>query len=348
MPLEPPGWWYRPHVGVAAALLQPVSLLVSAVARLRHALARPVTVSVPVICVGNFIVGGGGKTPLALHVAELAARRGARPFFLSRGHGGRMAGPHRVDPEQDGAREVGDEPLLLARRAPTVVARDRPAGAALAIAEGASLIIMDDGFQNPSLHKDLSIVAVDGARGIGNGCVMPSGPLRAPLAMQLPMADALVITEAHGDGGPHEAAERLARSIPCPVIHASVRPAASAAWLRGARVVAFAGLARPSKLFDTLTRLGADLVEARAFPDHHVYGQDEARDLLALASDLEARLVTTEKDHVRLPAVSGPLGRLRERAWPLPIALAFEAGEAARLETLLDIVLRQAERKEDG
>src|SRR6266702_4634659 len=147
---------------------------------------------VPLICVGNPTLGGAGKTPAALAIGRFLKAAGERPFFLSRGYGGRARGPLVVDPGRHGAREVGDEPLLLARIAPTVVARARPAGAAVARARGASVIVMDDGFQNPSLAKDFAVLVLDGRRGIGNARVFPAGPLRAPLEIQLERTQALI------------------------------------------------------------------------------------------------------------------------------------------------------------
>ena len=196
MSAEEPSWWYNREAALAQRLLDPVARIWawSAVRRLRT--GKPHRVGLPVVCVGNFTAGGTGKTPLALYLARALADRGERPAFLTRGYGGRLRGPHVVDTALDTAADVGDEPLLLARQALTVVARDRAKGAAL-IAGLSGLapptaIVMDDGLQNPGLAKDLSIAVVDARRGLGNGRVIPAGPLRAPLAAQLRIVDAIV------------------------------------------------------------------------------------------------------------------------------------------------------------
>ncbi len=196
MRLEAPFWWYR-RTGALASALAPLGRLYGRLAEARAARVEPYRSRLPVICIGNFTAGGGGKTPTAIAVASLLAELGARPAFLTRGYGGSSAGPILVKKGQS-AEEVGDEPLLLAEAAPTVVSADRPAGAAAIEATEADIIVMDDGFQNPSLAKDLSLVVVDAAAGIGNGLIIPAGPLRAPLEAQLARADALVVI---GEGG---------------------------------------------------------------------------------------------------------------------------------------------------
>ena len=235
---------------------------------------RGARAAVPVVCIGNLTVGGAGKTPLALALARLLAAAGDAPILLSRGYRGRLAGPLRVDPARHRAADVGDEPLLLARVAPTFVARDRVAGAQAAVAAGASVIVMDDGFQNPSLHKDFSVLVVDGRRGIGNGRVVPAGPLRAPLIAQLARADALVVV------GPSHAAAgvaAVARERGVPVFDASLAPdAAAVAALAGARVLAFAGIGDPQKLFATLAGAGIAVAATSSFPDHHRYTPAQA------------------------------------------------------------------------
>src|SRR3954451_17683538 len=186
----PAFWWKKP--GAAAALLSPVAAAYGAVAANR--LGKPgARAGVPVICIGNLTVGGAGKTPTALAVGRMLINAGRRGVFLSRGYGGNIAAPRRVDAARHSAAEVGDEPLLLARLAPTIVSPDRVAGAEMARAAGASAIVMDDGFQNPSLNKNLSILVIDGSRGVGNGRVIPAGPMRAPLAVQMRHAHALLI-----------------------------------------------------------------------------------------------------------------------------------------------------------
>ncbi|MEA2873951.1 MAG: tetraacyldisaccharide 4-kinase, partial [Hyphomicrobiales bacterium] len=232
----PAFWWKKP--GAASALLSPFAAVYGSIAARR--LAQPgARAAVPVICVGNPTVGGAGKTPAALAIARLLIAEGEKPMFLTRGYGGRLAGPVMVDPAHT-AIQVGDEPLLLARVAPTVVAEERVSGARLATASGASVIVMDDGFQNPSLIKDLSLLVVD-SRGIGNGRVIPAGPLRAPLEPQLDCASALLIV---GETDP--AIEAAARARGLPVFHGKLEPAPDAvAALRARKVLAFAGLGGP-------------------------------------------------------------------------------------------------------
>jgi tetraacyldisaccharide 4'-kinase len=294
--MHEPAFWWRPP-GVIANLLTPLAALYGtiAAARLRRLGRR---CGIPVICIGNFTLGGTGKTPTALAVGAMLKAAGARPYFLSRGYGGSLAGPVLVDPVRHSAAEVGDEPLLLARAAPTIVARDRVAGAAAARADGATVVVMDDGFQNPSLAKDLSIVVVDGLRGIGNGRVFPAGPLRAPLEAQLPRADALVVV-GHDEGARQTAEVARARRIP---VFAGRLDADTddLAALAGRPVLAFAGIGDPEKFFGTLAAAGVDVRVRRAAPDHYHYTADDAAVLLAQARDEALIPVTTEKDMARL------------------------------------------------
>lgn len=293
-----PAFWGKP-AGLEAALLAPVAAIFGAASARRMAQLPRARAAVPVVCIGNFVAGGAGKTPTALLVARLARELGRRPVFLSRGYGGREAGPLAVDPALHRAAGVGDEPLLLAAEAPTVVSRDRPAGALLAATLG-DLIVMDDGFQNPSLAKDLSIVVVDGGFGIGNGRCVPAGPLRAPLDAQLDRTDAVLVVGTPAAGlGPLDA-ELAARHIPRLAGRLAARDTARFA---GRRVVAFAGIGRPEKFFDSVRATGAILAAALPFPDHHAFTEKDAADLLALCAAEGAVPVTTAKDRVRLPAL---------------------------------------------
>jgi tetraacyldisaccharide 4'-kinase len=313
---EPAFWWRKP--GLAAGLLAPLATLYGAVASARLA-QRGTRAAVPVVCVGNPTIGGAGKTPLVLTLARLLQASGDAPFLLSRGYGGRLAGPVRVDPARHHAADVGDEPLLLARVAPTVVARDRVAGAQAAATAGASVIVMDDGFHNPSLQKCFSVLVVDARRGIGNGRVVPAGPLRAPLAVQLAQADALVIVGTSDDG-----VTAAARGRGLPIFQASLAPDVGvAAVLAGARVLAFAGIGDPEKFFATLTSLGIAVAATVSFPDHHRLTPAQAR-MLCEQADREALiLVTTEKDLARMQgdAEAAPLAA-RARALPVTLTLA--------------------------
>jgi tetraacyldisaccharide 4'-kinase len=252
----------------------------------------------PVVCIGNFTLGGAGKTPTSLAVAALLRRIGAEPAFLTRGYGGRLAGPVAVDPARHTSLDVGDEPLLLARGARTVLAHDRPAGARLCRTLGADVVVMDDGLQNPSLAKDLSLAVVDGGSGSGNGLAFPAGPLRAPLARQWRHVHGLVVIGAGAQG---EALAVEAGSRGLPVHRGRLVPTAPTAVV-GQPVLAFAGIGRPQKFFETLAQAGASVIETRTFPDHHPYGAADLAALAAWADALGAMLVTTEKDMVRLPA----------------------------------------------
>ena len=290
--MRTPDFWSRD--GLLPTLLGPAASLYGLCAQIRAAKAAPQRVPVPVICAGNLVAGGAGKTPLVLALLDALAARGLEAQVLSRGYGGLERGPLRVDPARHSATEVGDEPLLLARKAVTWVARDRLAGAKAAVEGGAKMLVLDDGFQNRSLAKDLSLLAVDGAYGFGNGRLHPAGPLREPVAEGIARAQAIVlIGEDH-----HGLAEDLAATLP--VLRARLTPGPEAAGLRGRRVLAFAGIGRPQKFFDSLSAIGAKIAGRRAFPDHHPYRPDEIAALKAEAARLKAALVTTEKDRVRL------------------------------------------------
>ena len=294
---QAPRFWSVPG-SLAGVLLSPLGALIGAVTV--HRMGQPgEAIGLPVICIGNPTVGGTGKTPTAIALLNALTARGARPFALLRGHGGREAGPLRVNLDRHGPADVGDEALLLARHAPTIVSRDRPAGARLALAEGATHVVMDDGFQNPSLVKDASLLLVDAAAGIGNGHVLPAGPLRAPLKPQLARADAVLVV---GEG---IAGLQAARDAGAPTIETGhlVPVARDAQALKGKRVLAFAGIGRPDKFFATLAAAGADVVARQAFPDHHPYGVDEITALVLKARVAGLTPVTTQKDAVRL---SGP------------------------------------------
>jgi tetraacyldisaccharide 4'-kinase len=330
---EPGFWWQKP--GLAAWLLFPFSLIYGSVAGLRMRRAG-FRAGVPVICVGNFTLGGTGKTPTAIAIAKLLAARGETPFFLTRGYGGTLTGPVRVDPATHRASEVGDEPLLLARAAPTIVSRDRAAGAAFAQHAGASVIVMDDGLQNPSLHKDLSIAVVDARRGLGNGYVFPAGPLRAPLSAQLPQVHAILAIGSGESAGP---VEELARGRGLRFMRARLEPAPDAAMAIGARkALAFAGIGDPQKFYLTLAEAGIDATATQSFADHHQYSEEEAASILALCEKDALVPVTTEKDLARLSGQDGARGRLATAAKAVPVTLV--ADDPGTLEQLLGDGLR--------
>ena len=343
MPVREPGWWYGSSASWQAKALSPVARLWAAAADRRITRASPVKAALPVICIGNFTAGGTGKTPLSIHVAGLLTARGERPVFLTRGYGGRIKGPHAVNPALDTARDVGDEPLLLARHAPVIVARDRVAGAALAASDSGlsppSVIVMDDGLQNPGLAKDLTIAVVDSRRGTGNGLVIPAGPLRASIDLQLGLADAIVVNRAPGAPAGSAVADGLRKSFPGPVIEASVEPDGAALDLAGATVITVAGIANPARFTALVEGLGAEIVRRFEFADHHALTEQEASAVLAAAKASGARIVTTEKDLARLSGEKGAAGELAALAIPVPIRIALESADATRLAALIEAAL---------
>jgi tetraacyldisaccharide 4'-kinase len=295
--MKAPAFWSAPP-GLRAALLAPLGALYEGAGALRRARTRSLRLPVPVICVGNLSAGGTGKTPVALSLLRMLTAQGMNPHALSRGYGGSATGPLRVDPARHGADVVGDEPLLLAGAAPAWVARDRAAGGQAAVAAGAGCLVMDDGHQNPALHKDLSLIVVDGAAGFGNRRVIPAGPLRESVPAGLARADAAVII---GEDR-HDVARDVA-AAGLPLLRARLVPDAdAAARLKGRKVVAFAGIGRPEKFFATLREIGAGAAECVGFPDHHPFTHGEIAALAARAAALNAQLVTTVKDLTRLPA----------------------------------------------
>lgn len=336
---EPGFWWEKP--GPAAWLLFPLALIYGAIAgsRMRRAGFRA---GIPVICIGNFTLGGTGKTPTAIAIAKLLAAKGETPFFLTRGYGGTLAGPVQVDTATHRAPDVGDEPLLLARSAPTIVSRDRAAGAAFAQKAGASVIIMDDGLQNPSLHKDLSIAVVDARRGLGNGYVFPAGPLRAPHLTQLEHVHAIVVI---GAGENSISIETLARDRGLPVLRARLEPPRNAAAAIGSRkVLAFAGIGDPEKFYRTLAEAGIDAMARQSFADHHQYSEDDAASILALCEKEALVPVTTEKDIARLSGQDGARGRLAAAAKAVPVTLV--ADDPALLAELLQNALKTRRQRD--
>jgi len=339
MRLEPPSWWYKGKIPVAAWGLWPIAAVYGSAVERRFRTTVPYRSALPVICVGNLTVGGAGKTPMALKIASLLRDGGRNLAFLTRGYGGSERGPHIVDAAADGADRVGDEPLLLARAAAVAVSRNRPAGAKLLETLGSDVIVMDDGFQNPSLEKDFSLVVVDAGAGAGCGHVFPLGPLRAKLGFQLAMADAVAILggqEHSAFAARIERERRQAGLAALPILHARIAPLITDE-MRERRFLAFCGIGRPGKFFETLARAGVAVVKSRAFPDHHPYTEADARSLLAEAKLLEAGLVTTEKDAVRLKGKAGLLAELERLALAMPIAVEFEAGGEERLrEAIFD------------
>lgn len=336
----PPFWWQE--TGWRAMALAPVGWLYGEVARRRLDNWRREALPVPVICVGNPTVGGAGKTPTAIALARSALAAGLKPGFLSRGHGGSIDRTTMVEPSRHRARDVGDEPLLLAGLAPTVIARKRAKGARRLIEAGCDLIIMDDGFQSASLVFDYALLVVDGRRGLGNGKLIPAGPVRAPLGAQLRHASALL---AVGDGSAADRMIRLAARAGKAVHTACLRPREGEA-LRGRRVLAFAGIGDPDKFFRTLEECGATLVERRRFADHHLFLSEEIDDLLDGADRGDLLPVTTEKDMARLRGGPGRSMELAERAAVLEVDMIFS--EVNTPAAILDAAMAHFRRRTTG
>jgi tetraacyldisaccharide 4'-kinase len=316
---HPPTFWRHDVRSFWPALLAPIGVVVGAVTARR--IARPGwRARVPVICCGNVTVGGAGKTTLALDLANRLRARGVAVHVLLRGYGGTSRGAHRVVPG-DPVSLVGDEALLLAEIAPTWVGADRAASARAAVANGAQALLLDDGLQNPTLAKDLSLLVVDGGSGFGNGHVLPAGPLREPVAAGAARCQAAVLIGADETG----AVARLPPQLP--LLRARLEQAPDIAGLLGQRLFAFAGIARPEKFFDGLEQAGVTIVARRPFPDHHPYTAPEIQDILETATRFGAIAVTTPKDAVRLPPA------LRAGVRVVGVRLVWD--DEAVIETLL-------------
>jgi tetraacyldisaccharide 4'-kinase len=301
---ETPAFWWRAP-GWQTACLAPLAAAYGAAARRRLERGERAEAGVPVLCVGNFTIGGGGKTPTALALALAARLEGYRPGFVSRGHGGALREPTLVDLGRHHAGAGGDEPMLLARHAPTAVAGDRKRAAALLAAAGCDFLVMDDGFQSARLRADFALLAIDAGRGLGNARVVPAGPLRAHLDDQVRLADALLVI---GRGSAGDLAVRRTARGNRPVFEAHLAPRAAERFA-GRSVFAFAGIADPDKFYRSLRETGAELAGTRDFPDHHRFSADELRELGEAARRAGAALVTTAKDRARLDA-AGDAGSL--------------------------------------
>jgi tetraacyldisaccharide 4'-kinase len=336
--MREPAFWHRPPSWISK-LLTPLGALYGAVAARRLA-GEGFDAGIPVLCVGNYHVGGAGKTPTVLALTKLLRDLGETPVVLSRGYGGRLHGPISVDPKRHAAADVGDEPLMLARTVPVVVARERLDGVALARSQNASVILMDDGFQNPAISKDACLIVIDGDRGLGNACVFPAGPLRAPLAPQLARTDALIVI---GDGSAAKAVAAAIAARGRPVMAAQLKAdEASVAALRGKRVLAFAGIGDPPRFFRTLRACGIEVALERAFPDHHPFSQNEIEGLIADATREALTLVTTEKDLARLRQADGLPGWAGDI---VPFKVTLEFTEPTQLRKFVSERLFKAREK---
>ncbi len=318
----PPFWWDKPNWRAFA--LAPLSWIYGAVAGRRLLKAEPPKVPAPVLCIGNFTVGGAGKTPTAIAFAKAAKERGLHPGIVSRGYGGNYKGLHIVDPSADSARHVGDEPLLLARHAPVALCPDRLKSALELHQRGCDFIIMDDGFQSARLHTDFSLLVVDSTRGIGNGKVIPAGPLRAPLTDQMRKTDAVLRI---GKGAEADFVVRQASRAGRAVYEAQLQPSSSAD-VAGNRWLAFAGIGNPSKFFASVQQAGGEVAEGKTFPDHYSYQPDDIAKLIETAEKLGVGLITTAKDHVRLVTMSDVPNAFIRNLAVLDVDLAFERKDA--------------------
>lgn len=319
----PPFWWERPDWRAYA--LYPASRIYSFVATRRMINARRDKLDIPVLCVGNFTVGGTGKTPVAIALAKQAKKMHLTPGFLSRGYGGSIGEPHVVDRKHDSARQVGDEPLLLSDHAITATTPNRIAGAKLLMQRGCDFLIMDDGFQSAQIHMDYALVVVDGRYGVGNGHVLPGGPLRANLIDQVRFATGIV---RMGEDRAGEAVVRLAARAGRPIFEAVTRTR-GADKFANRRFLAFAGIGHPDKFFDSVTNAGGEVVMTRSFSDHHFYSNDELKELVDMARGAELELITTAKDFARLRNGTAPK-ELLDKLNVLEIDAVFENALATK------------------
>jgi tetraacyldisaccharide 4'-kinase len=321
--MQAPGFWQHEKGGILAQLLTPLGWIYGFATKLKLAGTTPWVCPVPVLCVGNLVAGGAGKTPMALDLGERLLARGRCVHFLSRGYGGYEKGPLLVDPDVHDHSQVGDEPLLLAALAPTWVSRSRKSGCLAAAAAGADLIVMDDGFQNPYIGKTFSIIVVDGGYGFGNARMIPAGPLRERVVDGLARAEACVVIGEDRCG-----AMKVVSGCGLAPLTAKFVASPLAGDIAAGPVIAFAGIGRPEKFFETVSQLGCKVVSTIPFADHHPYSDADIEHLIKIAAKENARLITTQKDARRLPpSFMDDVG---------VVSVTLEWSDEAALEALLD------------
>ncbi len=313
--MRAPDFWSAGHNSPLATALAPLGCLYGAITHRRATRAPSWRAPVPVICVGNAVMGGAGKTQVCIDLVKRLSARGTPVHVLTRGYGGTQPGPVRVDAATHSAADVGDEALVLATCAPCWVGGDRTVTAKAAVAAGAGILVMDDGYQNPALARDVNLLVIDADYGFGNGHVFPAGPLRETAQSAFARADAALVI---GETGP--ALPSLPSSLPR--FNARIRPAADAPDLGGKEVIALAGIGRPEKFFRTLREAGAEIFKTISFADHHPYTASEMTALLQTATDNDCALITTEKDHQRLPT------SIKDRIIAYPVCLTWQDEDA--------------------
>lgn len=320
--MKTPAFWYK-KPGVESLLLLPLTIFWRAGGVIRRAMASPYRASVPVICIGNVVAGGAGKTPAAMAIAHLLMKAGHKPVFVTRGYGGQQQGPLRINPDRHSARDVGDEALLLACMAPVWLGRDRVAAIKEAEKHGTH-IILDDGLQNPSVLPNTALLVIDSATAFGNGHLIPAGPLRESVAEVMKRITAIILVGENVE-------QKIAGLARCPIARATWQPNLPADFPRGEKFIAFAGIAKPEKFYETCRAAGLTLVETEDFPDHHFFSAGELAKLRKRAAKAKARLLTTEKDWVRLQAGD------QAQVTAFPVKLVFE--DATAIKRLLNLPL---------
>lgn len=327
-----PSFWYRQKMPAEILLkfvLMPLGWAYGWLVRKKFDLYFPVPMAKPVICVGNLVAGGAGKTPVVLSLAELLKDKGYNPHLLTRGYGGKEHGPLQVSPGRDTAYDVGDEALLLVDKAPTWVSANRPLGAQEAMDSGANIVVMDDGFQNPVIYKDFSFLVIDGVVGLGNRQVMPAGPLRERMKFGLSRADVIVIIGEDKTG----ATEYIRRITDAPILSAALVADKENPDVKGKKIFAFAGIGRPQKFRESLEAAGAVIDGWKEFPDHFPYDDEDLKEIVAAADAQGAMLITTAKDHVRIPE------KLAQRVQKFSVHLEWQ--DASKVVPLIEQALQK-------